>query len=119
MRQAGEEEISLGEQFCRFVRAGLQPGQARLGLGQQLERLLVGSHQLLQRSGSAGKPRHRPLEVGQELVETTLAHVAVAATRPRMPLTKRPASSPENVLASAIDSLIAALVGTRRSIAIS
>ena len=63
---------------------------------------------------------HRRLEVGEKVVELArLTQIAVAATLPRMPLTKRPASSPEKVLASSIDSLIAALVGTLRSIAIS
>src|SRR5260221_12481227 len=44
---------------------------------------------------------------------------SVAAIFPRTPLTKRPASSPEKVLASSIDSLIAALTGTSCAIAIS
>src|SRR6202521_3350678 len=84
--------------------------------------------QLLERSGAAGQLGDGLLEGGEQLLEACsvdrmicvcLVQDAVAATRPRMPLTKRPASSPENVLASSIDSLMAALVGTWRSIAIS
>src|SRR5260370_4081596 len=110
-------------QFCR-ERIGpcLQGIQAGLGLGQEPAGLFVGGDELVERSGAVGQPADSLLEAYQPLLERRLglrAPLPVAAARPRMPLTKRPASSPEKVLASSIDSLIAALVGTRRSIVIS
>src|SRR6267378_4490568 len=78
--------------------------------------------ELVERGGTFRKPADRLLEAREQLLEGLLrrsAQVTVAATRPRMPFTKRPASSPEKVFASSIDSLIAALVGTRRSMVIS
>src|SRR5712692_3071911 len=119
MPPAGREETSLRQQFCRGVGASFQLSQAGLRLGQKLDPNPVRGDEILQRRGAVGELRDRLLEVGDQLVQSALAQVAVAATRPRMPLTKRPASSPEKVFASSIDSLIAALVGTRRSIAIS
>src|SRR5690349_20718531 len=80
----------------------------------------MGGDELVQRRRAVGQLRDGRLEVGEQVVENRgLTQVAVAATRPRIPFTKRLASSPENVFASSIDSLIASLVGTRRSIAIS
>ncbi len=94
--------------------------ETRLRLGQQPDRPIVGRHELVQRRAAVRERADRGFQVGQNVVKLGRLHqVAVAATRPRMPLTKRPASSPEKVFASSIDSLIAALVGTLRSIAIS
>src|SRR5579875_2010940 len=45
--------------------------------------------------------------------------VANSTTRPRTPFTNRPDSSPEKVLASSMDSLMAALTGTLRATVIS
>ena len=99
--------------------------EIRLGFGEKAQRALVSGDQLVERCGASGELANRLLEAGKQLLEPhgrdrrVLAQIVVAATLPRMPLTKRPASSPENVLASSMDSLIAALVGTWRSIAIS
>src|SRR4029077_2949314 len=100
----------------------LQRLETCLGVGQKPPRTFMGSHQLVERGRAVGQAGDGFLQASQQLFESWLglvAQVTVAATRPRMPLTNRPASSPENVLASSIDSLIAALVGTRRSIVIS
>lgn len=100
----------------------LQRFEARIGVGQKLRRSLVGGHQLFERRRAIREPLDSLFEARQDLVKGRLrirAQVTVAATRPRMPFTNRPASSPEKVFASSIDSLIAAFVGTRRSIVIS
>jgi len=106
------ERLGLGSQ-------GFQP---LLGLGQQPGPALMGGDELVERSRAIRQPADRLLQARQQLLESWLglsAQVTVAAIRPRMPFTKRPASSPENVFASSIDSLIAAFVGTRRSMVIS
>src|SRR5216683_5624663 len=103
----------------RLCLEGLEPG---FGVGQQPPGPFMRGNQLVEWGRAIGEPADRLLEARQQLFERGLglrAQVTVAATRPRIPLTKRPASSPEKVLASSIDSLIAALVGTRRSIVIS
>src|SRR6266567_5255457 len=110
---------SSPEQFCRFVRSALQLRKASLRLGEQPRRPLMCLYEVVEGRRPLGQNGDRLLELGQDLVESALAQVAVAATRPRMPLTNRPASSPEKVLASSIDSLMAAFVGTFLSIAIS
>src|SRR5205823_3501227 len=89
--------------------------QLLLRLAQQLERQLVGADQLLQRRVRFRKAGDRPLQAVQD-VGRLRAHAMAEATRPRMPFTNRPASSPEKVLASSIDSLIAAFGGTCLSI---
>lgn len=112
--------------------------EARLSLREDPNRALVGRHELLERRGSARELSDGLLERGEQLLErrgfdeavwadlvqfasgaVTAPGAVVAATRPSMPFTKRPDSSPEKVLASSIDSLMAAFVGTWRSIAIS
>src|SRR2546421_2921358 len=100
MPRAGRGERSLRQQFCRGVGASLELDQPRLRLGQQSDRDLMRRHEIVERSRAVGELPYRLLQVGEQVVESALAQVAVAATRPRMPLTKRPASSPENVLAS-------------------
>ena len=121
-----------------LVGSGFQLVEAQLGFREEAHRSLVSRHKLLERRGAARELCDRLLERGEQILETrglerTLSSGAVqfasgavttpgalmAATRPRMPFTKRPDSSPENVLASSMDSLMAALVGTWRSIAIS
>src|SRR6266568_3382916 len=91
---AEREEISLREQLCRSVGAGFELRQSRLGFGEQPDGDLVRPHQIFQRRGAVGELCYRLLEVGEQVVESTLAQVAVAATRPRMPLTNRPACHP-------------------------
>src|SRR2546421_28223 len=87
---------------------------------EYLPTAVVRRHELLQRRRPVSELPNRPLELRQQIVQTArFAQVAVAATRPRTPFTNRPASSPEKVFASSIDSLMAALVGTLRSTAIS
>ena len=108
-----------------LVGPALEPVEIRLGRSEKAQRALVRGDQLFERCGASCELVDRLLEAGKQLLEPhgrdrrVLAQIVVAATLPRMPLTKRPASSPENVLASSMDSLIAALVGTWRSIAIS
>ncbi len=115
--------FKLLPQLCGEVFGpGLQGLEAGLRLRQQAGGTLVRGDQLVERSRAVGEPPDRVLEARQQLLEGGLGlgvQLTDAATRPRMPFTKRPASSPENVFASSIDSLIAALVGTRLSIVIS
>src|SRR5439155_13999811 len=111
---------SLGQQSSGLLSARFQIGQARLGVGQQPDRSLVCRNQLIQGRRPLRKLAHGGFELREKIVELPdLTQVAVAATRPRIPLTNLPESSPEKVLASSMDSLIAALVGTLRSMAIS
>ena len=102
-----------------MVRALLQFSESGLDLREQPQRPLVGGDELFERGGTVGQLADRALELAEQGIEVGRGHVAVAATRPRIPLTKRPASSPENVLARSMDSLMAAFVGTLRSMAIS
>ena len=121
-----------------MIGASFQLVETRLGLAEDADSALVSRDQLLEGSRTTRQLGYGLLEGREQILEacsvdwtsgTGLAQIAsgavsapvavVAATRPRMPFTKRPASSPENVLASSIDSLIAALVGTWRSMAIS
>src|SRR5438477_357769 len=84
--------------------------------GLLARRAPVRGDQLLERRRAVGEPADRLLEPVEHVqLQLALAHVAPAATLPRMPLTNRPASSPEKVLASSMDSLMAAFVGTCRS----
>src|SRR4029077_7647855 len=110
-------------QLCgERIRPGFQRLQASFRLRQEPGGAFVRGDELVERGRAFGEPADGLLEARQQLVEAGLrlrAQLTVAATRPRMPLTKRPASSPEKVLASSIDSLMAALGGTRRSIVIS
>src|SRR5260370_36697059 len=88
-------------------------------LAEQAHRPLMSGDQIIQWCRAVGQLGDGRFEVGEQAVEDRrLTQVAVAATRPRMPFTKRPDSSPEKDLASSIDSLIAALGGAWRSIAI-
>src|SRR4029077_16099596 len=116
----------------------LQLIETRLCLGQDADGSLVGGHELLERRGACRELRDGLLERREQVLErsgfdgtlgsgpvqfasgaATAPGALIMATRPRMPFTKRPASSPEKVLASSIDSFMAAFVGTWRSIAIS
>src|SRR6266404_2880017 len=89
----------------------LDSGPQSLQLLLRLFQQLLGADQLLERCVRVRKPGDRPLQSVQN-VGRLGAHAVAAATRPRMPFTNRPASSPEKVLASSIDSLIAAFGGT-------
>jgi len=119
------DPLGIGDELRKFV-------------GEDAERALVGGHELVKRGGTARELGDGLLEGSQQVLEpgsldrvlnagqvqfasgaVTAPGAVVATTRPRMPFTKRPASSPEKVLASSIDSLMAAFVGTWRSIAIS
>src|SRR6266581_708145 len=95
--------------------SGPQSLQLLLRLVQQLQRKRVGADELFQRRVRVRKAGDRPLQAVQN-VGRLGAHAMAEATRPRMPFTNRPASSPEKVLASSIDSLIAAFGGTCLSI---
>src|SRR5260370_35820341 len=118
--------------------AGLQLVEARLGFREDPDRALVGRYELLEWRGTARELCDRLLEGCKQLFEArrfdrrlcagraqfasgavTAPGAVVATTRPRIPFTNRPASSPEKALASSIDSLVAAFVGTCRSMAIS
>ena len=121
-----------------LVGATFQLVETGLRLGEDPDRPLMGCNQLLERRCAARELGDGLLETCEELLEpngldgtgaaglvqfasgaVTAPGAVVATTRPRMPFTKRPDSSPEKVLASSIDSLMAAFVGTWRSIAIS
>ena len=98
--------------------------EAPFGFGQQAGSTLMCSDELVQRRRAVCQLGNRAFELGKDLLEGCVrgfgrAQVTLAAMRPRMPLTNLPASSPEKVLASSIDSLIAALVGTCLSMVIS
>src|SRR2546429_269864 len=106
------------------VGGGLEP--ALRGLDQAPRRLVVGDPPL-ERGGRGGQPGRPPLQPLQQLVQpwrrtllqAAYPRAAVSATLPRMPLTNRPDSSPAKVLASSIDSLMAARTGVSRANAIS
>src|SRR5258706_1105788 len=102
------------ERTTQLGRAVAQPAQLGLGLVEQLQRLGVRRHQVVQRRSAVGKSLDHLLQPVHD-VGWAGAHDAAAATLPRMPLMNLPASSPEKVLASSMDSLMAALVGTCRS----
>src|SRR5438270_7463570 len=109
MRRAAAVERSSLQRLGDLRRALAQAREVRVGLVQQLQGLLVRRNERLQRCRGVGQPLDRLLEAFDR-VSRPYRHDAAAATRPSTPLTNRPASSPENVLASSIDSLMAALV---------
>jgi hypothetical protein len=116
--------MSLGQLSGESLGARLQGLQSLLGVRQKAGGALVGGHELIQGRRAVGQLRDRLLEPREGFLEAGTglllwAQTTLAATRPRIPLTKRPASSPEKVFASSIDSLMAALVGTCLSIVIS
>src|SRR6266849_5492676 len=122
MRSGWPAAVHLPQLCGEGLGLGSQRVEPGFGFDQQPCSALMGGHELIERGRPIGQPANRLLEARHQLLERRLglgAQVTVAATRPRMPLTNRPASSPENVLASSIDSLIAALVGTLRSMVIS
>src|SRR5439155_4958304 len=104
-------EMSRLQLSAEVLDPGPQILQLLLRLVQQLERQPVGADQLLQRRIRVRKAGDRPLQAVQN-VGRLRAHAMAEATRPRMPFTNLPASSPAKVLASSIDSLIAAFGGT-------
>lgn len=94
--------------------------QTCLGLADQPHRLTVAGDQLLERRPAVGEPRDGSLESIEELIQGDLGPAQTDSTiLPSTPFTKRPDSSPENVLASSMDSLMAARTGTSRAITIS
>ena len=118
----------------QLVGARFQHLQPPFGFAKQARRTLMGGNQLVEGRRALGEQRDGALEAGKQRLKAeclgalALArklqlfgrfHVTLAATLPRMPFTNLPASSPEKVLASSIDSLMAALVGTCRSMVIS
>jgi hypothetical protein len=103
--------------------------QAHLGRRQQPPGLLVVGDRLIERCRRIGEALEGGLQAVQELIQGWAPvvprgnlgspHATISATFPSTPFTKRPDSSPENVLASSMDSLIAAFTGTLRAIVIS
>src|SRR6266852_4556351 len=110
MRSGWPAAVHLPQLCGEGLGLGSQRVEPGFGFDQQPCSALMGGHELIERGRPIGQPANRLLEARHQLLERRLglgAQVTVAATRPRMPLTNRPASSPENVLASSIDSLIA------------
>ena len=92
-----------------------------LGFVEQPSGLLVGDHELLESKAAVGETAQVALGAvehridGPRLAILTQLGDTAEAIFPSTPFTKRPASSPLNVFASSIDSLMAARGGTLRA----